>query len=87
MSVNEDILDAITGHSVDLVRVEAGLRRKVVKDLKALESSVIKMLKNSGVAETINQKVKEKRLKKLLEQTRATIATSFKDISLSLIHI
>jgi SPP1 gp7 family putative phage head morphogenesis protein len=81
MSVNEDILDAITGHSVDLVRVEAGLRRKVVKDLKALESSVIKMLKNSGVAETINQKVKEKRLRKLLEQTRATIATSFKDIS------
>ncbi len=81
MSVNDDVLDAITGHSVDLVRVEAGLRKKVVKDLKALEKTVIKMLKSSGVAETIKQKVKEKRLRKLLGQTADTIATSYQNIT------
>jgi SPP1 gp7 family putative phage head morphogenesis protein len=75
-TANDKVLDAITGHSVDLVRLESSLKSDVIKQLKTLEASLIKKL-NATNLETTSTQLKRKRQLALLSQTKATIKESY----------
>jgi len=81
MNINEKILDKITGYAVDIQRYEATVQRKIIKDLKQLETKLVVDLKRSKVITTVNKKTQQKRLKALLVQTREAISQAYKDIS------
>ena len=80
MSVNDDVLDATIGHSVDLTRLESNLGAKVTKELKALEKSLTKALSNSDI-DVGNSVLQRKRMAALLAQTKKTISDSYKAIA------
>ena len=75
-TVNDKVLDAITGHSVDLTRLEASLQAGVLKQLKVLERDLIKKLKNASL-ETNSIPLQRKRMQVLLSQTKKTIKEAY----------
>tara|TARA_R110000744_G_scaffold297703_1_gene407473 strand:- start:38 stop:1123 length:1086 start_codon:yes stop_codon:yes gene_type:complete len=75
-TVNDKVLDAITGHSVDLTRLEASLQAGVLKQLKVLERDLIKKLKNASL-ETNSIPLQRKRMRVLLSQTKKTIKEAY----------
>jgi len=80
-SVNSDLKDEITGHAVSLNRLEAGMRKDVVKELKVLERKLTKQLDNSNVLNGKPMtKFRQKRLRELLKQTKETINQHYKEI-------
>ena len=81
MSVNDKILDEITGHSVDLQRLDASVRKKVLKQLKTLEADLVEELRRSTLWNARTTQTQQKRLKVLLEKTRETIKTAFSQIA------
>ena len=77
---NQIIADAVTRHAVDLLRVEAGERRKIVAILRELERDLVATLQRidpTGVGE----RYRPARLAKMLEQVRGTIRASYRDAS------
>tara|TARA_R110000772_G_scaffold237160_1_gene349077 strand:+ start:36 stop:1106 length:1071 start_codon:yes stop_codon:yes gene_type:complete len=81
VNTNEKILDKITGYAVDIQRYEATVQRKIVRQLKALETQLINELKDAKVITAVAQQTKQKRLKSLLKKTREAISVAYKDIS------
>ena len=81
LSVNDKILDEITGHSVDLQRLEAFEKERVLRELKKLEKSLVKELNNSNMWKAKRNQTKLKRLNVLLKQTKQTIKSTYVDIS------
>ena len=75
-TVNDKVLDAITGHSVDLTRLEASLQAGVLKQLKVLERDLIKKLKNASL-EANSIPLQRKRMQVLLSQTKKTIKEAY----------
>ena len=75
-TVNDKVLDAITGHSVDLTRLEASLQAGVLKQLKVLEKDLIKKLKNASL-EANSIPLQRKRMQVLLSQTKKTIKEAY----------
>ncbi len=69
-TVNDIALDQITGHSVDLLRVEAGLREKILDELNVLEVTLVKKLEKAKLHEVEKTATQRKRLEKLLSQTK-----------------
>jgi len=80
-TVNDIIFDEITGHSVDLQRLESSVKTGVRKNLKKLEATLVKELETSNIWNAKRTQTKLKRLKVLLEQTKDTITTSYKAIA------
>jgi len=81
MSVNDKILDEITGHSVDLQRLEASVKADVRKQLKRLEKTLVADIQNSNMVDAVREQTKIKRMKALLKQTRETIKTTYKQVA------
>ena len=81
MSVNDKVLDEITGHSVDLQRLETTVKRRVLKQLKALEKELVDEIRKSTVWGAKMPQTQKKRLKVLLKQTRDTIESAYVSIS------
>ena len=81
MSVNDTILDEITGHSVDLQRLEASVKKDIRKQLKKLEKTLVADIQNSGMVDAVREQTKVKRMKALLKQTRETIKTTYKQVA------
>jgi len=81
MSVNDKILDEITGHSVDLQRLETTVKKRVLKQLKSLESELVDEIKKSTVWGAKMPQTKKKRLKVLLTQIRETIKTAYVQVA------
>jgi hypothetical protein len=81
LSVNDRILDEITGHSVDLQRLEASVKFKIRKELKKLERGLIQELNDSNMWDAKREQTKLKRLKVLLKQTKETIKSTYSVIS------
>ena len=79
-TVNDIALDQITGHSVDLLRVDAGLREKILDALNVLEENLVKKLEKAKLHEVKKTATQRKRLEKLLSQTKKTISTAYNDI-------
>ena len=82
MSVNDDILDEITGHSVNLQRLEASVKKRVLNQLKDLEKQLVKELQDSTMWGAKMPQTQKKRLKVLLAQTRETIKTAYAKIAI-----
>ena len=80
MSVNDNVLDAITGYSVDLVRLETSFKKDVIKHLKTLESNLIAELDKSRLGEG-STAFQRKRMQVLLSQTKKTIKSAYADIA------
>ena len=66
MNTNEKILDKIVAFAVDIQRYEASIQNDVFKQLKSLESKVLKELRESEVSDTLNKQRQQKKLKALL---------------------
>ena len=79
-TVNDKVLDEITGHSVDLLRVEAGLRKDVVRELKKLSKKLVIMLREARLSGYKREHAKIRRMEVLLAQTRKTISGSYRGI-------
>lgn len=84
MPANASLLDSITTHTINLDRVGAGLRAKIVKQLRVLESDLIKQLEDSRLASGRPMTAFRKaRLTALLTQTQATISTAYGEVAKS----
>jgi len=81
MSVNDTILDEITGHSVDLQRLEASVKKDIRRELKKLEKVLVADIQNTGMFDAVREQTKIKRMKALLKQTRETIKTTYKQVA------
>lgn len=77
-SAAEEIYNSITKHSVDLMRVEEGVRRSVVKLLKQLEKEIVASLKEIDPESPIQATYRIQRQKKLLAQVRESIRSTYK---------
>jgi len=77
--IAELIADEFTGHSVDLLKVDAGIRQDVLRMLGDVEADIVAKLAKvdpTGVSETF----RARRLRALEKQTRETIRSGFKQI-------
>ena len=83
-TVNEIVNDEIIGHSLDLNSLEIQMKRDAVKQLKALEKTLIQDLEKANILNGKPMtKFKQKRLKTLLKQTEETIKSAYKQVKLS----
>ena len=79
-SLADTVNDRFITRSISLLRIEAGIRRKVIAMLKKLESELaaqVARIDPTGVAATSYQKA---RMQALLTQTRETLRTAYSDI-------
>lgn len=76
-SISDVISDELTGHSVDLLRVEAGVAKKILGQLKALEQELVQKI-GSIDTESVSGSYKLNRLEKLKEQTSSSIKNFYK---------
>jgi SPP1 gp7 family putative phage head morphogenesis protein len=83
-SVNDRLTDFAISHGVDLLKIEAGLRNKVLAMLKKLESSLVADLAKIDPTGTERQTYRQMRLTALLKQTRETIRSSYSEVNSSL---
>ena len=81
---NDLIADAFTAHTIDLLRVDAGLRAKIRDFLTELESEIVAKLAKIDPTGPARQSYRVQRLEKLLEQVRDTIRASYRDAATSL---
>jgi len=81
VSVSDDLLDRITAHSADLLRLEAGERQKVLAILQDLEKELVAKLTDIDPTGPIRTAYQKTRLTKLLDQTRKTIKTAYGSIT------
>ncbi|KKC39515.1 hypothetical protein WH87_04795 [Devosia epidermidihirudinis] len=82
---NDIIADLFTGHAVDLLRVEAGQRRKVRTFLAKLERDIVAQLAAIDPTEPVRAAYRQKRLETLLEQVKETIRASYRRTSTEMI--
>lgn len=73
------LIDKATAHAVDLLRVSANLRGQVLAVLRRLESSIIAEIAQVDPTGPARETYRQKRLTKILEQTRATIASGYNE--------
>lgn len=77
LTANEVLIDLFMERAIDLLRLEAGTRNKVIEFLKELEAELVINL--ARIDPTAGRQ--QERLKKLLEEVRATLRGSYRDIS------
>lgn len=80
---NQIIADAVTRHALDLLRVEAGERRQILRILRDLERDLVATLQRIDPM-GVGERYRPARLAKLLEQVRGTIRTAYRDASQTL---
>ena len=77
MPISDIIASHVTGHEVNLLRYEAGMRRRARNILKELEIDLIRQINEIDPTSPIRMTVREQRLQKLLASTKETIRTSY----------
>jgi SPP1 gp7 family putative phage head morphogenesis protein len=78
---NDIIADLMTKHGLDLLRFEAGQRRKVRGLLAELEGDLVAQLARIDPAGAVRSGARAARLEKLLDQVRDTIRVSYRGAS------
>lgn len=78
-NISDNLADRLTSHDVDVMRFEAGLRRRVLREMRKLEADLIAQLEAIDVAGPTRVSDRQIRLQKLLDQTRGTIRTRFRN--------
>jgi len=79
-SINGYLLDDFTRQSLDLMRLEAGMRKKVLGMMKKLEIDLVTQIQNIDPTAVSANSYKLARLQSLLKQTKDTIKTSYRGI-------
>lgn len=80
MAISDDILDRFVTRELTLQRVEAGLRKKLLRELRALEKKLKKQVSDFSPADVEHKTWKMQRAEKLLERVRQTIRDSYQQI-------
>jgi Phage Mu protein F like protein len=86
LSASDALVDLYMERAVDLLRLEAGTRDKVLVFLRELETELVGKIAKidpTGVTQAIAQR---KRLDKLLAEVRGTIKGTYRDISTLMAH-
>jgi len=81
-SVNDKIKNKTLEQSIELQRLEAGEKRKVVKKIQALEKKIIAMLLASDLLSSQKKQVIQSKLKNLLKDTQLLVETAYNSIAL-----
>jgi SPP1 gp7 family putative phage head morphogenesis protein len=81
VSANDDVADAITAHSIDLSRFAEDLVARVMPVLSRVERSLVADVAEIDPTAGTTLSNRQRRLKLLLEQTRGTISTAYRDIA------
>ena len=76
-NISDKILDQITGHSVDLLRLDASLRKDVLKELKTLQKNLVEELEKQKLHLIKRTPFQMRRLEKMLKQTKTTIRSAY----------
>lgn len=79
-STVDELVDQITLHQVDLLRLEAGTQRKAKRLFKRLEEELVQTLSEVDPASPLADTFKIKRVKKLLKQVQGTVNSSFSEV-------
>ena len=82
-NVSTKIADALTKHNIDLLRVDASIRKEVVARLNGLEREIIRLLRKVDPTSPRNVKYRDARLVKLLGVTQTVFNQVYKDIQKS----
>lgn len=77
MAVNDDIADQVTEHAINLLRLEAGARRKARAHFKQLERELVEVLARIDPGSPQVDTYRMRRVQKLLNQVRNTIKASY----------
>jgi len=81
MSISDKLLDLLTGYDVDLVRVEAYLQKGITKDIKALEKSLIALLKGNELDYTDSQRLRKALGQQLINDAKTEIVIAYGQIN------
>jgi len=79
-SLEQDIFDRLLALSVDINRAEAGTRKRVLKEMKALEKGLVAAINEFDPTESARASTRQAKLSKLLDSTRELIKESYKAI-------
>jgi hypothetical protein len=82
----DNFLDRLNEREMDLVRYDAFVRKGVLKELRALEKELEEKIAEIDPGRPRAKKHKDKRVKKLLAETRGIIQGYYKDLSILSIH-
>lgn len=78
--INDIIADKVIIHNVDLMRADAGTRRKVIKMLIGLERDIKTQMHVSDFTSPKAEIFRKQRLAKLMKQVSETSSTAYRDI-------
>lgn len=81
VSANEQLFDIFTAHAIDLLRLEAHERKKVLAFLNELEGEIVAQLAKVDPTGPARTRYQQERLEKLLEQVQETVRTAYRDIN------
>lgn len=81
LTTNEQLVDLYVERAIDLLRLEAGTRNKVLAILNDLESELVAALANADPTGVGAISAQQKRLTKLLDSVRGAIRASYRDAS------
>lgn len=77
-TINEFLMDDFTGQTVDIMRIEAGMRKKILGMMKQLEIDLVTQIQNIDPTAVSATSFRLARLQALLKQTRETIKTAYR---------
>lgn len=80
VSTNEFLMDDFTRQSIDIIRLEAGMQKKVIGMMKKLEIDLITQLQNIDPTAVSAASYRLGRLQALLKQTQDTIKTGYRNL-------
>jgi len=75
-NITTQLADEAKAHTIDLLRIEAGMRKQVVGMLEELETDLLKQLASTDLTTA-----KKERLQAFLEQTSAQVSSAYKQIA------
>lgn len=82
-SVNDKVKDRTLEQSIELQRLEAGDKKKVIKKIRLLEKKLISKFLNSGLWESQKKQIIQLELAKLLKSTQILTENTYKDIAIN----
>lgn len=86
-SVNDKVKDKTLEHSIELQRLEASVKKKVVKSIEALEKKVVSAFLKSGLWQSQKKQIIQSKLANLLKSTQFLTENTYKKISASQIEL
>ncbi len=79
-NVSDKLVDIITARAIDVERVKESIRGNLMARLRKLQQDLVGLVVALGPSETPVPSFREKRLRKLFEQTRLSLATGYVDL-------